>query len=66
MYTVRHLLAGTCVQYSLDLARGLRALHERTPPVMHRDLHSDNILIGADRAVLADLGSAKEVIQGER
>ena len=44
----------------------IKALHERSPPVMHRDLHSDNILIGEDRAVLADLGSAKEVIHGER
>eukprot|EP00729_Bicosta_minor_P011834 gene11834-5848_t len=32
----------------------------------YEDLHSDNILIGEDRAVLADLGSAKEVIHGER
>jgi serine/threonine protein kinase len=32
--------------------------------VMHRDLHSDNILVAADRAVVADLGSAKKVVLG--
>eukprot|EP00040_Diaphanoeca_grandis_P030691 m.182030 g.182030 ORF g.182030 m.182030 type:complete len:480 (-) comp32093_c0_seq2:80-1519(-) len=52
--------------YSLDIALGLRVLHEQVVPVMHRDLHSDNILITTDRAVIADLGSAKEVYPGAR
>jgi serine/threonine protein kinase len=59
------ICARAAVRYGIDIALGLTALHTRTPPVMHRDLHSDNILIADDgRAVVADLGSAKEVVAG--
>jgi serine/threonine protein kinase len=52
------------MQYGIDIASGLQAMHDVN--VMHRDLHSDNILVTADRAVVADLGSAKKVIPGVR
>ena len=57
--------AGACglcelgaAQYGHDVACGLAAMHGHTPyPVMHRDLHSDNILITTDRAVVASSGA---------
>jgi serine/threonine protein kinase len=53
--------------YALGLASALAEMHGRTPPVMHRDLHSDNVLIADEhRAVLADLGAAKEWVAGVR
>lgn len=52
------------VRWGCDIAAGLQALHGIS--VMHRDLHSDNILVTHDRAVVADLGSAKLVVPGVR
>jgi serine/threonine protein kinase len=44
-----------------DIARGVAFLHSQSPPVLHRDLKSLNILIGgAWEAKLADLGEARE------
>ncbi len=44
----------------LDVSLGLRYLHEQTPPIIHRDLTANNIMLTADmRAKIADLGQAR-------
>jgi len=48
--------------YSLQLLAGLEYLHTRTPPVVHRDIKSSNILVGLDNQVkLADFGCSKRL-----
>ena len=48
------------VDIALDVASGLRYLHERVEPIIHRDLASKNILLSlAGVAKIADLGVAK-------
>ncbi|KAK9066057.1 hypothetical protein SSX86_015459 [Deinandra increscens subsp. villosa] len=48
------------LKVAVDIARGLEYLHERcTPPVIHRDLKSSNILLGSNfNAKLSDFGLA--------
>ena len=44
----------------------LEYLHSRTPPVIHRDIKPDNIIIGPDgRAMLVDFGISKEFAPGK-
>jgi serine/threonine protein kinase len=48
------------LDWLLDIARGLRALHEGPVCVAHRDLKPENIMLAADgRAKLVDLGLAR-------
>lgn len=43
--------------YTLQVAKGLKALHESEPAIFHRDIKPANILIGADGNLkVADLG----------
>ena len=43
-----------------DVALGLRYLHERPQPIVHRDLSANNVLLTSDmRAKISDLGVAK-------
>ena len=43
-----------------DVALGLRYLHERSPPIIHRDLSANNVLLTSNmNAKLSDLGVAK-------
>jgi serine/threonine protein kinase len=43
-----------------DTAAGLLHLHSRTPPILHRDIKSPNILVTADFTVkIADMGLSK-------
>ncbi len=43
-----------------DVALGLRFLHERPDPIIHRDLTANNVLLTEDfRAKISDLGVAK-------
>ena len=45
-----------------DVARGLRYLHRRTPPIIHRDLSSNNVLISKRmEGKIGDLGTARLV-----
>ena len=45
-----------------DVCLGLRYLHSRSPPVVHRDLTPNNILLGGHlEAKITDLGVAKVV-----
>ena len=43
-----------------DVALGLRYLHERSPPIVHRDLSANNVLLTSNmNAKISDLGVAK-------
>lgn len=44
---------------SLDIISGLEYLHGHDPVIVHRDISAKNILIGGNRAKIADLGQAK-------
>ena len=46
-----------------DVCRGLSYLHGRNPPIVHRDLTPNNILLGHDLgAKISDLGIAKALL----
>jgi hypothetical protein len=57
------------LKISLDVARGMQALHGADPPIIHRDLKSENVLLVAvlnqaedmPLAKVADFGMAREV-----
>lgn len=49
------------IDVTMDVSLGLEYLHSRSPPIIHRDISSKNILIGGNRAKIADLGQAKIV-----
>lgn len=67
----RHEEAGTKIperlmwRFALDIARGMRCLHQVTPPIVHRDLRSPNIfLVSTDPdapvcAKVADFGLSR-------
>lgn len=61
------ILEGNKVRFSLadvldvasDVISGLDYLHGHNPIIVHRDISAKNILIGGNRAKIADLGQAK-------
>lgn len=49
------------IQIMLDVGEGLKFLHDRKDPIVHRDIKSTNILLDTKmRAKIADLGQAKQ------
>ena len=49
------------IRIMLDIGEGLKFLHDRMVPIVHRDIKSNNILLDTkQRAKIADLGQAKE------
>lgn len=44
---------------AMDVISGLEYLHGHDPVIVHRDISAKNILIGGNRAKIADLGQAK-------
>ena len=56
------------ISYSIlhDVALGLHYLHSQTPPIIHRDLSSNNILLTPNKtAKISDLGLAARVHQSK-
>ena len=50
------------VKFALDVARGMNFLHSLSPPRVHRDLKSDNLLISETNIVkITDFGLGKQV-----
>lgn len=50
------------INIMLDVGEGLKFLHVREDPIVHRDIKSRNILLDSKlRAKIADLGQAKEL-----
>lgn len=62
---VRLVPIETSVELIRQVCRGLAIAHAETPPVIHRDIKPQNILVGYDatglRARLSDFGLAKRV-----
>ena len=49
-----------CYSILTDIVLGLRYLHEKTPPIIHRDLSANNVLLTENfTAKISDLGVAK-------
>jgi hypothetical protein len=50
-------------QIMLDVSEAMEFLHSRDPPIIHRDLKSENVLLTHDwRAKVADLGLSREIV----
>lgn len=64
-YGTKHIQVGTCVDIIKQICRGLSVAHKANPPIIHRDIKPQNILVGYEadglRARLSDFGLAKEV-----
>ena len=53
---------GTKIQIIKDVALGLRYLHTRNPPIIHRDLSSNNVLLSKEmEGKIGDLGTVRLV-----
>ena len=61
-YLDRHGVQPDDISYGIlrDVALGLRYLHEQSPPIIHRDLSANNVLLTSSLlAKISDLGVAK-------
>ena len=58
--TYTHIPSNVKASILYDVCLGLKYLHNRNPPIVHRDLTPNNILLGADlEAKISDMGVAK-------
>ncbi|XP_055815469.1 protein kinase STUNTED-like isoform X1 [Solanum dulcamara] len=56
---LKQLNWNTRMQVAIGVARGLEYLHSQTPPIVHRDVKSSNILLSEDcHPQLSDFGAA--------
>ena len=64
-YGSKRIPVETCVDLMKQICRGLCVAHNANPPIIHRDIKPQNILVGYEvdglRARLSDFGLAKEV-----
>src|SRR6516162_3924432 len=64
-YGQQFIPASTVVEIVKQVCRGLDVAHSQDPPIVHRDIKPQNILIGYDkdglRAKVSDFGLAKQV-----
>mmetsp|Transcript_32350 Transcript_32350/g.78706 ORF Transcript_32350/g.78706 Transcript_32350/m.78706 type:complete len:262 (-) Transcript_32350:578-1363(-) len=51
----------TVLNYSIQIGRGLRHLHDQNPKIIHRDLKPGNVLISNETCKIADFGISKQV-----
>ena len=55
----RHLSCDEVIQIFYQTSRAVQHMHRQDPPIIHRDLKVENLLIGADKVIkLCDFGSA--------
>ena len=62
LYTCRYGVLPEAISYGIlrDAALGLRYLHEHSPPIIHRDLSANNVLLTSSmNGKISDLGVAK-------
>ena len=62
LQTCRYGILPEAISYGIlhDVAQGLRYLHEHSPPIIHRDLSANNVLLTSSiKAKISDLGVAK-------
>ena len=62
LYTCRYGILPEAISYGIlrDVSLGLRYLHEHSPPIIHRDLSANNVLLTSSmNAKISDLGVAK-------
>lgn len=60
--TSMSLTSSQQIRFAVDAAKGMRFLHSRRPPRIHRDLKSGNLLVSERWVVkIADFGSARLV-----
>lgn len=64
-FGVKRVPVETTVELMKQICRGLSVAHHANPPIIHRDIKPQNILVGYEvdglRARLSDFGLAKEV-----
>ena len=57
LHSDRELKWEVRLQFAIDIAKGLLYLHSRSPPIIHRDIKSLNVLVTKDwKSAISDFG----------